>query len=610
MEIPNSGRTAVNNATGSSLADRARTCCPWRDHVFETTSSETLHTGKIFALRLDQVRMPGGKIVSGRSSSTTARWRCVAIDDDGRIPMVHQYRHPFGRRLWELPAGLLDVSGEAPHLTAARELREEAGLAAQTWQVLVDLDSTPGFSDESVRVYLATGLTQVDRPEAHDEEADMTLQWYPIDEAFGRVFSGEIVNALAVAGILAAYAVRNGRAAAAAGGRAVDRTSRRRSAARRGRRPSDHGGRSLAVWRSNPSCRVSRSSDDRAGRRGQYLELLSPRPAPLLRASRARGIDDLAKVSEDDVSEFLVALRRGDPDSGVVAAVGGVGGTDPDRGARPAPVRRRRGPGRNRRRAGRQAADAGPSAAQKPELDQVLALLAGAGGDSPSDGPLTLRNRALLELLYSTGARISEAVGLDVDDIDTHARSVLLRGKGGKQRLVPIGRPARAGAGRLPGARTFRVGAPRPRHPGASSSMPAVAGCRGRARGRCCRTRPSGPDHRGCVPAHAAAFVCDPPARGRRRRPGGAGAARTRLGHHDPDLHDGHRARAARSLGRSPPAGPLSSAPAVGVARYSDSSTKSGISSDTPRASCARWCSTACPAADACIRGISAHPAP
>jgi integrase/recombinase XerD len=75
-------------------------------------------------------------------------------------------------------------------------------------------------------------------------------------------------------------------------------------------------------------------------------------------------------------------------------------------------------------------------------LDEVVALLEGAGGDSETDGPLTLRNRALLEVLYSTGARISEAVGLDVDDVDTHSRSVLLRGKGGKQRLVPIGRPA------------------------------------------------------------------------------------------------------------------------------------------------------------------------
>ena len=183
---------------------------PVAEHVFETTSSETLHTGKIFALRKDNVRMPGGKIVTREVVEHYGAVAIVAIEDDGRIPMVYQYRHPFGRRLWELPAGLLDVNGEAPHLTAARELREEAGLQAQTWQVLVDLDSTPGFSDESVRVYLATDLTHVDRPEAHDEEADMTLQWYPIDEAVRRVFRGEIVNALAVGGILAAYAVRNG----------------------------------------------------------------------------------------------------------------------------------------------------------------------------------------------------------------------------------------------------------------------------------------------------------------------------------------------------------------------------------------------------------------
>ena len=154
--------------------------------------------------------MPGGKVVTRDVVEHYGAVAIVAMDDEGRIPMVYQYRHPFGRRLWELPAGLLDVNGEAPHLTAARELREEAGLHAQTWQVLVDLDSTPGFSDESVRVYLATGLTHIDRPEAHDEEADMTLQWYPIAEAVSRVFSGDVVNALAVAGILAAYAVKKG----------------------------------------------------------------------------------------------------------------------------------------------------------------------------------------------------------------------------------------------------------------------------------------------------------------------------------------------------------------------------------------------------------------
>ena len=136
----------------------------------------------------------------------------VAMDDDANVVLVYQYRHPLGRRLWELPAGLLDVDGEPPHLTAARELVEEVGFTARDWSVLLDADSTPGFSDESVRVYLATGLTEVGRPPASDEEADMTLRWFPLAEAVQMVFRGEIVNALAVAGILAAHAVHTGAA--------------------------------------------------------------------------------------------------------------------------------------------------------------------------------------------------------------------------------------------------------------------------------------------------------------------------------------------------------------------------------------------------------------
>ncbi len=154
--------------------------------------------------------MPGGKVVGREVVEHFGAVAVLAMDDDGNIPMVYQYRHPIGRRLWELPAGLLDVNGEAPHLTAARELQEEAGLAARTWQVLIDIDSTPGFSDESVRVYLATGLSDVGRPDAHDEEADMTLEWIPIAEAVRQVFAGEIVDSLAVSGILAAYAVTEG----------------------------------------------------------------------------------------------------------------------------------------------------------------------------------------------------------------------------------------------------------------------------------------------------------------------------------------------------------------------------------------------------------------
>ena len=194
----------------SSKSGRYPNPRPVAEHVFETTSSETLYTGKIFALRRDRVQMPGGRDAVREVVEHFGAVAVVAMDDDDNILMVYQYRHPLGRRLWELPAGLLDVHGEAPHLTAARELQEEAGLRAGNWRVLVDLDSTPGFSDESVRVYLATELTQVDRPEAHDEEADMTLQWYPLKDAAHKVLTGEIVNGIAVAGIMAAHAVTTG----------------------------------------------------------------------------------------------------------------------------------------------------------------------------------------------------------------------------------------------------------------------------------------------------------------------------------------------------------------------------------------------------------------
>lgn len=179
------------------------------EHDFETLASETVYVGNIFALRADEVSMPGGKSARREVVEHYGAVAVVALDDDGNVVLVYQYRHPLGRRLWELPAGLLDLGGEPPEVTAARELEEEVGLAASDWRVLVDLDSTPGFSDESVRVYLATGLTDVGRPEAEHEEADMEVARVPLEEAVARVFSGDIVNGIAVAGILAAHSAKD-----------------------------------------------------------------------------------------------------------------------------------------------------------------------------------------------------------------------------------------------------------------------------------------------------------------------------------------------------------------------------------------------------------------
>ncbi len=178
------------------------------EHDFVTVDSETLYVGKIFALRADEVRMPGGNTARREVVEHYGAVAILAMDDDANIVMVYQYRHPVGRRLWELPAGLLDVGGEPPHVTAARELEEEAGVSARDWRVLVDLVSAPGFSDEGVRVYLATGLSHVGRPDAHDEEADLVVRWMSLDDAVHKVMAGEIVNTIAVSGILAAHAAR------------------------------------------------------------------------------------------------------------------------------------------------------------------------------------------------------------------------------------------------------------------------------------------------------------------------------------------------------------------------------------------------------------------
>ncbi|MFS0900992.1 NUDIX domain-containing protein [Mycolicibacterium litorale] len=177
------------------------------EHDFEVLDSETVYVGNILALRVDEVRMPGGGTARREVVEHFGAVAIAALDDDGNIALVYQYRHPSGRRLWELPAGLLDMGGEPPHLTAARELQEEAGLAAAQWRVLVDLISAPGFSDESVRVFLATGISEVDRPQAQDEEADLIVKRVPLPEAVRMVLSGEIVNSIAVAAILAVHAL-------------------------------------------------------------------------------------------------------------------------------------------------------------------------------------------------------------------------------------------------------------------------------------------------------------------------------------------------------------------------------------------------------------------
>ncbi|SFO79382.1 ADP-ribose pyrophosphatase [Geodermatophilus dictyosporus] len=174
---------------------------------YRVLGTETVYDGRVITLVRDTVAMPGG----GDSVREVVRHpgavAVVAVDDDGKVVLLQQYRHPVGGYLWELPAGLRDADGEPPLETAKRELAEEVRMAAERWSLLTTTFSTPGFCDELVLVYLAEGLSDVDRPEGftvEHEELDMTVELVPLADAVQRVFDGAIRNAAAVIGLLAA----------------------------------------------------------------------------------------------------------------------------------------------------------------------------------------------------------------------------------------------------------------------------------------------------------------------------------------------------------------------------------------------------------------------
>ncbi|WP_409495097.1 NUDIX domain-containing protein [Amycolatopsis sp. cmx-11-12] len=181
-------------------------------HEFTVASTRDVHIGRVVGLRVDEVVMPGGGTARREVVEHLGAVAVVALDAEGSVTLIHQYRHPIGRRLWELPAGLIDKAGEDPVGAAKRELVEEVGLSAERWETLVDVAASPGFTDEVVRVYLARELSEVDREILGEEEADLVMAKFPLAEAVRMALAGELVNGATVGGVLAAHAVLTGAA--------------------------------------------------------------------------------------------------------------------------------------------------------------------------------------------------------------------------------------------------------------------------------------------------------------------------------------------------------------------------------------------------------------
>jgi 8-oxo-dGTP pyrophosphatase MutT (NUDIX family) len=178
--------------------------------VPEILESTEVYRGAVWSVREDRVRYGDGEIVRQYLDHTGAV-AVVAIDAEGRVLLIQQYRHPIRSRDWELPAGLLDVAGEDPLDAARRELAEEADLTASGWEPLISIYTTPGSNSEIVHVFLATGLSATAEVfEREDEEADIRLEWVPLAEAADGVLGGRLRNGILAVGVLAAERRRRG----------------------------------------------------------------------------------------------------------------------------------------------------------------------------------------------------------------------------------------------------------------------------------------------------------------------------------------------------------------------------------------------------------------
>lgn len=174
-------------------------------HSYQVESSATVYQGRVFAVRRDIVSMPGKTSSQRDVVEHPGAVAIVALRGEPmEILLVTQYRHPVGRRLQELPAGLLDVDGELALTAAQRELAEEAGVEAATWNALADSLASPGMTDEGIRIFLARDVEDCHRDVQEHEELEMTSHWLPLVEVVAAALAGRLENAVAVIGVLAA----------------------------------------------------------------------------------------------------------------------------------------------------------------------------------------------------------------------------------------------------------------------------------------------------------------------------------------------------------------------------------------------------------------------
>lgn len=177
------------------------------DQLTETLlSKEVVFPGKIIRLEHWQVALPNGETALREVACHPGASAIVALDDEGQIILVRQHRIAVGRLTLEIPAGKLDSPEEDPLLCAQRELSEETGLTARTWDKLTCLETTPGFCNERIHIYLATGLEQ---GACHpDDDEFLAVTRMPLKQAMENVMNGTFRDGKTALAIMMAAAVQ------------------------------------------------------------------------------------------------------------------------------------------------------------------------------------------------------------------------------------------------------------------------------------------------------------------------------------------------------------------------------------------------------------------
>jgi len=168
------------------------------DLTEKTLATREIYSGRVIKVRVDTVSLPDGNQSFREVVEHAGAVAVVALDDENNIVLVRQYRKPLDRVLIEIPAGTMEKD-EAPLLCAQRELEEETGYLAAHWQKILSYYSAPGFTDEHLHIYLATGLSQGKTNPDPDEF--MELVHVPLPEAYGLIFSGQIADGKSIIGI-------------------------------------------------------------------------------------------------------------------------------------------------------------------------------------------------------------------------------------------------------------------------------------------------------------------------------------------------------------------------------------------------------------------------